>query len=196
MAFRPRDHYFKKAKAEKYPARSVYKLQEADRKYRLLKAGQAVLDLGAAPGSWSKYVLKKIGPKGIVVGVDLSPVKINHPRFRFLQADIFSVSDAELLRLAERPRFDVVLSDMAPKTTGDRSGDHFRSITLAERALELAEALLAPGGAFMVKVFEGEAFPRFVESVKTRLGPVKRFRPKSTRSSSREIFVLVTARRK
>ncbi len=196
MAFRPRDHYFKKAKAEKYPARSVYKLQEADRKYRLLKAGQAVLDLGAAPGSWSKYVLKKIGPKGIVVGVDLSPVKISHPRFRFLQADIFSVSDAELLRLAERPRFDVVLSDMAPKTTGDRSGDHFRSITLAERALELAEALLAPGGAFMVKVFEGEAFPRFVESVKTRLGPVKRFRPKSTRSSSREIFVLVTARRK
>jgi len=195
MGYRPRDHYFKKAKSEKYPARSVYKLKEADQKYRLLKKGQAVLDLGAAPGSWSKYALEKVGPRGIVVGVDLSPVKISAANFRFLLADIFELSPEDLLRLAGRPAFDVVLSDMAPKTTGDRSGDHFRSIALAERALELAEALLRPGGVFMVKVFEGEAFPRYVEEVKRRLGPVKRFRPKSTRSSSREIFVLVASKK-
>jgi 23S rRNA (uridine2552-2'-O)-methyltransferase len=195
MGYRPRDHYFKKAKSEKYPARSVYKLKEADQKYRLLKKGQAVLDLGAAPGSWSKYALEKVGPRGIVVGVDLSPVKISAANFRFLLADIFELSPEDLLRLAGRPAFDVVLSDMAPKTTGDRNGDHFRSIALAERALELAEALLRPGGVFMVKVFEGEAFPRYVEEVKRRLGPVKRFRPKSTRSSSREIFVLVASKK-
>jgi len=195
MGYRPRDHYFKKAKSEKYPARPVYKLKEADQKYRLLKKGQAVLDLGAAPGSWSKYALEKVGPRGIVVGVDLSPVKISAANFRFLLADIFELSPEDLLRLAGRPAFDVVLSDMAPKTTGDRNGDHFRSIALAERALELAEALLRPGGVFMVKVFEGEAFPRYVEEVKRRLGPVKRFRPKSTRSSSREIFVLVASKK-
>ena len=191
MAYKPKDFYFKKAKAEKYPARSVYKLKEADQKYRFLRRGQAVLDLGAAPGSWSKYALERVGPKGVVVGVDLSPVKISAPNYRFLQADIFEVTPDELQALIERKAFDVVLSDMAPKTTGDRSGDHFRSINLAERALELAERLLRPGGAFLVKVFEGEGFPAFVEEVKRRLGPVKRFRPKSTRSSSREMFVFV-----
>ncbi len=191
MAYKPKDFYFKKAKAEKYPARSVYKLKEADQKYRFLRRGQAVLDLGAAPGSWSKYALERVGPKGVVVGVDLSPVKISAPNYRFLQADIFEVTPDELQALIERKAFDVILSDMAPKTTGDRSGDHFRSINLAERALELAERLLRPGGAFLVKVFEGEGFPAFVEEVKRRLGPVKRFRPKSTRSSSREMFVFV-----
>ncbi len=189
MAYKPKDFYFKKAKAERYPARSVYKLKEADQKYRFLKRGQAVLDLGAAPGSWSKYALERVGPKGVVVGIDLSPVKISAPNYRFLQTDIFEVTPEELLALIEREAFDVVLSDMAPKTTGDRSGDHFRSINLAERALELAERLLRPGGAFLVKVFEGERFPAFVEEVKKRIGPVKRFRPKSTRSSSREMFV-------
>ncbi|NPA48369.1 MAG: RlmE family RNA methyltransferase, partial [Thermodesulfobacteria bacterium] len=190
MAYKPRDHYARRAKEEKYPARSVYKLKEADQKYRLLRPGQKVLDLGAAPGSWSKYALERVGKKGLVVGIDLNPVKISHPRFLFLQEDIFEISPEEILEKADVKQFDVVLSDMAPKTTGDRSGDHFRSVALAERALYYAEELLKPGGIFFVKVFEGEAFPRFVEEVKKRLGPVKRFRPKSTRSSSREIFVL------
>ncbi len=196
MVYKPRDYYAQKAKAEKYPARSVYKLKEADQKYRLLRPGQAVLDLGAAPGSWSKYALERVGKTGLVVGVDLSPVKIKHPHFIFLQRDIFEVEPEELLAACRREAFDVVLSDMAPKTTGDRSGDHFRSVELAEKALQIAERVLRPGGSFMVKVFEGEAFPRFVEEVKRRLGPVKRFRPKSTRASSREIFVLVQKRTK
>ncbi|WP_022854013.1 RlmE family RNA methyltransferase [Thermodesulfatator atlanticus] len=190
MPYKPRDYYAKKAKQEKYPARSVYKLQEADKKYRLLKRGQIILDLGAAPGSWSKYALQKVGKTGKVVGVDLSPVKITAPNFVFLQKDIFEIGPEEILKATETEAFDAVLSDMAPKTTGDRSGDHFRSINLAERALEIAEKTLKTGGVFFVKVFEGEAFPRFVEEVKKRLGPVKRFRPKSTRSESREIFVL------
>ncbi|NPB09409.1 MAG: RlmE family RNA methyltransferase [Thermodesulfobacteria bacterium] len=191
MPYKPRDHYFKKAKQEKYPARSVYKLQEADRKYRLLKRGQKILDLGAAPGSWSKYALERVGPKGMVVAVDLSPLKITAPNLIFLQEDVFSVEPEKLRELIQGEAFDAVLSDMAPKTTGDRSGDHFRSVNLAQRALSLAEELLKPGGVFFVKVFEGEAFPKFVEEVKKRLGgPIKRFRPKSTRAESREIFVL------
>lgn len=190
MPYKPKDHYFKKAKAEKYPARSVYKLKEADQKYRLFRKGHLVLDLGAAPGSWSKYVLERVGPKGLVVAIDLSPLKINSPRLVFFQKDVFEVEPAEILKITDGRLFEAVISDMAPKTTGDRSGDHFRSIRLAERALELAEALLKAKGFFLVKVFEGEAFPSYVEEVKKRLGPVKRFRPKSTRAESREIFVL------
>ena len=190
MPYKPRDHYFKKAKAEKYPARSVYKLKEADKKYRLLRRGQVILDLGAAPGSWSKYALERVGKSGRVISVDLQPLKINSPHLVFLQEDVFQLEPQKLLELTQGKPFDLVMSDMAPKTTGDRTGDHFRSINLAERALELAEALLKPGGYLLVKVFEGEALPRFVEEVKKRLGPVKRFRPKSTRSSSREIFLL------
>ncbi len=190
MPYKPRDHYFKKAKKEKYPARSVYKLKEADQKYRLFRRGQLVLDLGAAPGSWSKYVLERVGPKGLVVAIDLSPLKISAPNLLFFQEDVFSVTPQKIREWVEGQSFDAVLSDMAPKTTGDRSGDHFRSVELAQRALELAKELLKPGGVFLVKVFEGEAFPRFVEEVKREIGPVKRFRPKSTRSESREIFVL------
>ncbi len=190
MPYKPRDHYFKKAKKEKYPARSVYKLKEADQKYRLFRRGQLVLDLGAAPGSWSKYVLERVGPKGLVVAIDLSPLKISAPNLLFFQEDVFSVTPQKIRERVEGQSFDAVLSDMAPKTTGDRSGDHFRSVELAQRALELAKELLKPGGVFLVKVFEGEAFPRFVEEVKREIGPVKRFRPKSTRSESREIFVL------
>ncbi|AEH45027.1 ribosomal RNA methyltransferase RrmJ/FtsJ [Thermodesulfatator indicus DSM 15286] len=190
MPYKPRDYYAKKAKQEKYPARSVYKIKEADQKYRLLRRGQKVLDLGAAPGSWSKYALEKVGKNGLVVGVDLSPVKISAPNFVFLQQDIFELNPEELCEKASVSAFDAVLSDMAPKTTGDRSGDHFRSVHLAKRALEIAEKVLKPSGVFFVKVFEGEAFPGFVDEVKKRIGPVKRFRPKSTRSESREIFVL------
>ncbi len=190
MAYKPRDHYFKKAKQEKYPARSVYKLQEADQKYHLLRPGQIILDLGAAPGSWSKYALKRVGPKGLVIALDLSPLKIAASNLIFLQRDVFEVEPEELRDLVNGRDFDAVLSDMAPKTTGDRGADHFRSVHLAQRALFLADELLKSGGFLLVKVFEGEAFPGLVEEIKQRIGPVKRFRPKSTRSESREIFVL------
>ena len=190
MPYKPKDHYFKKAKAEKYPARSVYKLKEADQKYRLFKPGYLVLDLGASPGSWSKYALERVGKTGLVVAIDLQPLKIKAPNLIFLQKDIYEIKPPMLLELSQGKGFDLVISDMAPKTTGDRSGDHFRSVHLAEQALEIATEVLKPQGYFFVKVFEGEAFPLFVETVKKRLGPIKRFRPKSTRSSSREIFVL------
>ncbi|OAQ21619.1 SAM-dependent methyltransferase [Thermosulfurimonas dismutans] len=189
------DHYTRKAKQEGFPARSVYKLKEAQSKYRLLKPGDVVLDLGCAPGAWSKYALKIVGPKGLVVGLDLGQVSLKTAHFVFLQKDVFEISSEELRALSPKDFYDAVLSDLAPKTTGDRSGDHFRSLHLARRALELACELLSPQGVFMVKVFEGERFPVFREEVARHFKRIKLFRPKSTRSSSREIFVLAFERK-
>ncbi len=183
------DHYTRKAKEEGFAARSVYKLREAQEKYRLLRRGDKVLDLGCAPGAWSQYALRVVGPEGLVLGLDLQPVKLSAPNFVFLQKDVFEVQPEELKALVPEG-FNVVLSDLAPKTTGDRSGDHFRSLHLARRALELALALLVPRGHFMVKVFEGEKFPAFRQEVALHFQKIKLFRPKSTRSSSREIFIL------
>ena len=183
------DHYTRRAKEEGFPARSVFKLREAQEKYRLIRPGDRVLDLGCAPGAWSKYALKIVGPKGLVVGVDREEVKLSAPNFVFVRVDVFEL-DPEVLRRLVPEGFQVVLSDLAPKTTGDRSGDHFRSLHLARRALELARELLSPGGNFMVKIFEGEKSPEFLREVQTIFRRVKPFRPKSTRSTSREIFVL------
>ncbi len=184
------DHYTRKAREEGFAARSVYKLREAQEKYRLLRPGDRVLDLGCAPGAWSQYALKIVGPRGLVVGVDLNPVKLSAPNFVFLQRNVFELQPEELRALAPEG-FQVILSDMAPKTTGDRSGDHFRSLALARRALELARELLLPGGYFMIKVFEGERFPLFRKEVEEYAQQkVRIFRPKSTRSRSREIFLI------
>ncbi len=184
------DHYTRKAKKEGFPARSVYKLQEAQKKYRLLRKGDIVLDLGCAPGAWSKYALQVVGSQGKVIGVDLQPVNLQAEGFYFVQEDVFEIASEVLRELSPRRGYDVVLSDLAPKTTGDRSGDHFRSLHLARRALELAQELLFPGGHFMVKVFEGEKFPEFKKEVEEVFRRIKLFRPRSTRASSREIFIL------
>jgi len=184
------DHYSRRAREEGFPARSVYKLKEAQQKYRLISSGDVVLDLGCAPGAWSKYALKVVGPAGLVVGVDLSPVKISAPNFVFIREDVFEIVPDKLREISPKGSYDVILSDLAPKTTGDRSGDHFRSLHLARQALALARELLAPGGNFMVKVFEGERTPAFREEVSTLFEKVKPFRPRSTRSASREIFIV------
>ena len=128
-----RDHYFKKARKQGFPARSVYKLEEAQKKYRFLKPGQAVLDLGACPGSWSKYAAGVAGLKGLVVAVDIQKLSVMADNIHVLQRDVCDLKLSELREIS--PYFAVVLSDMAPKTTGRKDVDHFRSVALAERAL-------------------------------------------------------------
>ena len=187
MVKRVQDHYSKKAKSEGYPARSVYKLQEAQKKYHFLKAGQNVLDLGASPGSWSKYAASVVGKQGKVVAVDLNPLAHDYPNVRQIKADIYDLPLEKIKQDIEC--YDVVLSDMAPKTTGHKDVDHMRSINLAERALEIALQLLCDNGIFFCKVFQGSSFDEFRNQCRSYFKTVKVFKPKSSRSESVETFL-------
>ncbi len=187
------DHYFKKAKKHGFPARSVYKLEEAQKKYGFLRPGQTVLDLGAYPGSWSKYAAGVAGPKGMVVAVDIQKPGVMADNICLLQRDVYDLKLSKLREIS--PYFDVVLSDMAPKTTGHKDVDHFRSVALAERALVLAGELLKPGGTFFCKVFQGEDFPSFRDKCRESFRSVRVVKPKSSRPESVELFLLCIDRK-
>ena len=178
------DRFTRQAKEEGYAARSVFKLKEIQASARILRQGQRVVDLGCAPGSWTTYAREVVGGGGRVVGVD-----INEPAD--LVKSVLEVEPEELVA-ALGGRADVVLSDMAPLTTGDPTGDHFIQIELATRALTLARAVLAPGGAFVCKVFDGQDAQAFVADVKSSFQTVKRAKPEAVRQSSREFFVVAT----
>ncbi len=187
------DYYFKKAKKDKYPARSVYKLEEAQLKHGFLKAGQRVLDLGCHPGSWSLYTAGILGEKGLVVAVDLQRTDIAvqkpHAEIHWLCYDVTSeefVTDVK----KQWPGFHVVLSDMAPRTTGSQYADHQQSLRLVRRVLELSALFLHENGTLYCKVFQGEDFPEFVQECKPLFTSVKVVKPKSSRQESREVFVL------
>jgi 23S rRNA (uridine2552-2'-O)-methyltransferase len=185
--YRKPDRFTRKAKDEGYAARSVYKLEEIARRTGILRRGQRVVDLGCAPGSWLAYAQSQVGPAGIVVGVDLEEPKVSGATVIVRSVDDVT---ADELRAALGGPADVVLSDMAPRTTGDRFGDHVRQIALARRALELARALLVPGGAFLCKVFDGEETKDFVDEVRRAFGEVRRIKPEAVRSNSREVYVV------
>lgn len=194
MSRRQPDHYTRQAKREGYAARSVYKLEEIDRRVALLRPGMRVLDLGCAPGSWMRYAAQKVGLRGRVVGIDRRPIEFTAPQITALVGDIFETG-ADVFLAAGGGRFDVVMSDMAPDTCGDRFTDHVRSVELCHRALTLADALGAPGSAFVCKVFEGEDAAGLVAAVQARYHKVRRIKPKSTRSESVEFFVVAQDRR-
>jgi 23S rRNA (uridine2552-2'-O)-methyltransferase len=181
------DHYTQKAKQEDYPARSVYKLQEIQQKYRILKKGHSVLDLGCAPGSWLKYAAGIVSADGALIGIDRTAVTIPMPPWvRTITGDI---TDPQTLAAVEG-MFHVVLSDMAPSTTGQKSVDAARSIALCRVALAIAKDRLLPGGAFVCKIFQGEDFGSFVQEVKRLFGKHHLFKPQSCRKASKEIYVI------
>jgi len=183
------DHYTRRARDEKWLARSVYKLQEIDKKFRLIRTGSRLLDLGAYPGSWSQYSLKKVGPKGEVVGIDLqAPGQVSAPNFRFIKGDILTLDVGWLYQqIGER---DAVLSDLAPKTTGIQVADISRSEALAGRALEIALALLKVQGHFLCKIFEGEDLKTFRTDLSQAFKQVRTVRPQAVRKRSREVYLL------
>lgn len=185
--YRRPDRFTEQAKSEGYAARSVFKLKEIQDRQRLLKRGQKVVDLGCSPGSWSRLAAQIVGRDGMIVGVD-----IQEPEARFgpiLVASALEVTPEQLREALGGPA-DVLLSDMAPNTTGDPTGDHYQQIELAQRALDLACAVLAPGGAFVVKVFDGTDAPAFVARVRAAFTDTKRARPEAVRQNSREFFVV------
>ena len=184
-----KDHYFHKAKRDGYVARSAYKLEEIDKKHRLLRKGNLVLDLGCSPGSWLQYAAGKVGEQGQVLGVDLQTVKLSLPKnVKVLQADIFemTVKDFEM----NGGMVDVVLSDMAPKTTGIRDTDAQRSYALNQQVLELSGDLLRPHGTLLVKAFQGAPLEQLRREFSSSFAQVKLCKPKSSRSESLEIFLL------
>jgi 23S rRNA (uridine2552-2'-O)-methyltransferase len=185
------DHYFKKAKKENYPARSVYKLQEIDAKYGLLGPGQSVLDLGAAPGSWTLWAARAVKGKGRVLAVDLQEAGTDLPgNVTWLVGDALEPGADVRQALTEAAPFQVVLSDMAPKTTGVKFADQARSAELGHAALEAAREFLAPGGSLVVKIFEGPDVKEFTDRVGRSFAKVGRHKPKSSRGESKEIFVV------
>lgn len=181
------DAFTQKAKKEGFAARSVYKLTEIQKRFRPLKQGQRAVDLGCSPGSWARYVLQVVGKKGALVGVDINPPEVSG--FTFLHRSVMEVTPDEIRDALGGPA-DVVLSDMAPLTTGMPLRDHVAQLDLARQALTLAVQTLAPGGHFVVKVFDGEDAHAYTMDVRQHFDKVKRVRPEAVRKNSREFFLV------
>lgn len=188
------DHFTRDAKKAGFPARSVFKLEEIDRRVHLLRSGMRVLDLGAAPGSWSLYAAEKIGPQGKLLAVDLSPLAAVLPAHAaFLQGDALCLEDGPIARFAP---YDVVLSDMAPSTTGIKGVDQARSFELFMRALAIAASLVRLGGSFVGKIFMSEDLRAARASLKDTFAKEHLIRPEGTRSVSSELFVVGLGRKR
>ncbi len=191
--YNKKDFYHRKAKSEGFLARSAYKLQELQKKFSLIKPGYHVLDLGCAPGAWVQVALPLVGIEGKVVGVDLEKIEkstIPSSNFRFIHGDAFKIAAEDL---PEAP-FDLVLSDMAPKTSGIRVRDQALSAALCLHALEAARRWLRPGGALVVKLFEGEDAENVAKEIALCFSQLKHFRPDSTRSESKEIYLVASGK--
>lgn len=191
MTFKVKDHFFHLAKKENFLARSVYKLQEIDERYKVLKRNDQVMDLGYHPGSWIQYTAEKIGDKGLVVGSDIKDINnklLNIPNVRLFQKDVFTIQNMEELGVVDR--FDVVLSDMAPNTTGIRSVDQDRSLGLVEMVFSLLPTFLKHDGNLVIKVFESQHAQNFLKAQKNSFQELHYLRPKSVRTVSKEFFVI------
>lgn len=189
--FKVQDHYFKKAKKENFLARSVYKLEEIDKKYSIINEGDDVLDLGYHPGSWVQYHLKKVGPNGFVSGIDIRELNTglsSVPNLELFEKDINDIKSLKDLN-RETP-YDVVTSDMAPNTTGVKSVDQLRSLNLVEMVFYHLPMFLKQDGHMVVKVFDSHDAQVFLKEQKSRFREYNFLKPKSTRSVSKEFFVI------
>ncbi len=183
------DHLTEKAKSQGYPARSVYKLEEIQKKFGLIRKGDAILDLGCSPGSWLLYAAKEAGDQGRVFGIDLKPVETQLPdNVTAVQDDILRPEHRQIWELEEG--FDLVMSDMAPATTGRKDVDAARSAELCRMALDVALKNLKTKGNFICKIFQGNEFKAFEKEVKTSFTECRIFKPESCRKQSKEIYII------
>jgi 23S rRNA (uridine2552-2'-O)-methyltransferase len=193
--YNPKDRFFHKAKEENFAARSVYKLQEIDQRFKIFKPGALVLDLGCSPGSWSQYASQKIGGNGRVLGVDLKSVTVSLPNATFIEADLRDLKLEDVfVANGFVPPFDLVISDMAPNTTGIKSADQARSFELCELSVDIAERFLKPGGHFVTKFFHSNDFEALRKQIQGRFKKVEIVKPDATRSISKEIFFVGISR--
>jgi 23S rRNA (uridine2552-2'-O)-methyltransferase len=185
-----RDPFVQRARREGWRSRAVFKLEEIDRKERLLRPGMVCVDLGAAPGGWSQYVTQKLDGRARIVAVDLLPMDAL-PDVEFIQGDFREDEVFEaLLAAVGEDGADLVMSDMAPNITGTKAVDQPRSMYLAELALDMARRVLKPGGSFVCKVFQGEGFDEFVGDARNSFERVRVFKPEASRSASREVYLV------
>lgn len=191
MTFKIKDHYFKKAKKEKFLARSIYKLEEIDQKFKVIKQGDHVLDLGYYPGSWMQYISNKVGDHGQALGIDIKEVNktlLSIKNVRLLKKDIFSIESLSEIEVSAP--FQVVCSDMAPNTTGIRSVDQDRSLNLVEKVFSMLPIFLKKDGNLVIKVFDSHSAQVFLKEQKPLFKNLQYLKPKSTRSVSKEFFVI------
>ncbi len=189
-SYKEPDFWSKKAFNEGYPARSVYKLKEMDEKFGLIKKNTRVLDLGAAPGSWTTYVLRALSGGGHVTAIDLSPLAkdVKGENLSFFQGDLYSPAiRAEANALGP---YDLVICDAAPATTGNRTVDTARSSGLVELAIFYAEQMLLPGGNFVVKIFQGGDEQDFLKKLRTLFASARGFKPEACRNESFETYLI------
>ena len=184
------DFYTKKAQKEGYPARSVYKLEEIQQKFGVIKRDFKVLDVGAAPGSWTMYIMKMLGNSGFLSAIDLKPLSIiiKNPNFFFVQGDAFDQENIRLL--AKKGPYNAVVSDAAPSTTGNKIVDTERSIQLIESIYNTALQVLLPGGNFVFKMFQGGKEKEILDDMRKHFNAVKILKPQASRSNSFETFVI------
>jgi len=191
MGFKVKDHYYNKAKKDNYLARSIYKLEEIDQKYEIIAKKDNVLDLGYHPGSWIQYTSEKVGTEGSVVGIDIR--EINRDLAKLTNVTVFhkDINDVkDLAELGVSEQFDVVVSDMAPNTTGIKSVDQARSLNLVEMVFYHLPAFLKMGGNFVIKVFDSHDAQAYLKQQKNQFEKFHFLKPKSTRSVSKEFFVI------
>lgn len=187
------DPFTARAQKQGFPARSVFKLEEIDRRCQLLRTGLRVMDLGAAPGSWTRYIAQKVGPKGYVYAIDLNPLKI--PSAAQIEAEELDLVTTPVEHFVSKGPFDLVVSDIAPHTTGIKEADAANSEALVSRCIEVATACLKPGGSFVAKIFVGGGFEEVRAQLRASFETVRVIKPEASRRESVEIY-LVALRRK
>ncbi len=191
MAYKRKDHFYKKAKQEGKASRAVYKLDELQDKFKLVKRGDAVLDLGCAPGGWMQELSKMVGPKGRVIGIDLLPLNIEPPQnCSFIQGNLEDEHPTTKIQIMAKGRVDVVVSDMSPNISGIDFADAYRSYEVAMLALEICRKLLKEGGNFVVKIFPGQEFEEYVRILKIHFKKVSTITPEATRKTSSERYLV------
>lgn len=184
--FKVQDKYFHKAKAEGFVARSAFKLEEIQKRHKLIKKGDFVLDLGCSPGSWSQLASEIVGPRGFVEGIDLKPVVMGMKNTVFHVKDVFELQPEDL----EKGSYEVLISDMAPSTSGVIFQDQCRSEELCMKVLELCPKFLKPGGNMVMKLFMGGGQQEVLQATRALFTKVKQSKPDSTRKASKEFFVI------
>ena len=186
---RREDHYTKSARQKGYPARSVYKLEEIQRKFRLIHKGDRVLDIGASPGSWSLFAVRELRARVVAIDLQEPDNRLKEiPGITFLRGDLNDVGIGDALQ--KLGPYNVVISDAAPTTTGNRLVDTQRSYALTERVLELASVCLIQGGHLVMKIFQGGAEQELRERIKGNYRSVKAFKPRSSRKKSVETYLV------